>query len=53
MSSARSVLGMLSDPGSVYDGGLKVRRQESVWRGLKTGGTTRDVGTGRDPDALD
>ena len=34
-----SVLGMLSDPGEVYDGGLKVDGK-SVWRGLKTGGTT-------------
>jgi hypothetical protein len=32
------VLGMLSDPGSVYDGGLKVDGK-SQWRGLKTGGT--------------
>jgi hypothetical protein len=34
-----SVLGMLSDPGSVYDGGLKVDGK-NAWRGLKTGGTT-------------
>jgi hypothetical protein len=33
-----SVLGMLSDPASVYDGGLKVDGK-NVWRGLKTGGT--------------
>jgi hypothetical protein len=33
-----SVLGMLSDPGSVYDGGLKVDGK-NVWRGVKTGGT--------------
>jgi hypothetical protein len=33
-----SVLGMLSDPGAVYDGGLRVERNH-VWRGLKTGGT--------------
>ena len=32
-----SVLGMLSDPGEVYDGGLKVDGK-NVWRGLKTGG---------------
>lgn len=34
-----SVLGMLSDPGEVYDGGLKVDGK-NVWRGLKTGGAT-------------
>ena len=34
-----SVLGMLSDPGEVYDGGLKVDGK-NAWRGLKTGGTT-------------
>ena len=34
----RSVLGMLSDPGAVYDGGIKVEGK-NVWRGLKTGGT--------------
>jgi hypothetical protein len=33
-----SVLGMLSDPGAVYDGGLRVEGK-TVWRGLKTGGT--------------
>src|SRR5262245_34288939 len=33
-----SVLGMLSDPGAVYDGGIRVEGK-SVWRGLKTGGT--------------
>jgi hypothetical protein len=33
-----SVLGMLSDPGAVYDAGLRVEGQ-NVWRGLKTGGT--------------
>src|SRR5215475_14393015 len=32
-----SVLGMLSDPGAVYDGGLRVEGQH-VWRALKTGG---------------
>jgi hypothetical protein len=34
-----NVLGMLSDPGSVYDGGLNVDGNNR-WRGLKTGGTT-------------
>jgi len=34
-----SVLGMLSDPGEVYDGGLKVDGK-NLWRGLKTGGAT-------------
>jgi hypothetical protein len=34
-----SVLGMLSDPGEVYDGGLKVDGK-NAWRGLKTGGAT-------------
>jgi hypothetical protein len=33
-----SVLGMLADPGAVYDAGLRVQGK-SVWRGLKTGGT--------------
>src|SRR4030095_10576556 len=33
-----SVLGMLSDPAAVYDGGMKVEGK-TVWRGLKTGGT--------------
>src|SRR5262245_9623543 len=33
-----SVLGMLSDAGAVYDGGLRVEGQH-VWRALKTGGT--------------
>jgi hypothetical protein len=33
-----SVLGMLSDPGAVYDAGLKVEGK-NIWRGLKTGGT--------------
>src|SRR5262249_31248102 len=33
-----SVLGMLSDPGAVYDSGPRVEGK-SVWRGLKTGGT--------------
>ena len=33
-----SVLGMLSDPGAVYEGGMRVEGK-SVWRGLKTGGT--------------
>src|SRR5262245_15475947 len=33
-----SVLGMLSDPASVYDGGLRVDGK-NIWRGLKTGGT--------------
>jgi hypothetical protein len=33
-----SVLGMLSDPGSVYDDGLR-REGRSTWRGLKTGAT--------------
>ena len=32
------MLGMLSDPGEVYDGGLRVDGK-NVWRGLKTGGT--------------
>src|SRR6476620_1168211 len=38
-SERTSVLGMLSDPGEVYDGGLKVDGK-NVWRGLKTGGAT-------------
>jgi hypothetical protein len=33
-----SVLGMLSDPGAVYDVGLRVDGK-NVWRGLRTGGT--------------
>ena len=33
-----AVLGMLSDPGAVYDGGLKIDGANS-WRALKTGGT--------------
>ena len=33
-----SVLGLLSDPGSVYDEGLR-REGSSTWRGLKTGAT--------------
>jgi hypothetical protein len=33
-----TVLGLLSDPGEVYDGGLRVDGK-NVWRGLKTGGT--------------
>jgi hypothetical protein len=32
------VLGLLSDPGEVYDGGLRVDGKK-VWRGLKTGAT--------------
>jgi hypothetical protein len=38
-SERTSVLGMLSDPGEVYDGGLRIDGM-NVWRGLKTGGTT-------------
>ena len=34
-----SVLGMLSDPGGVYDDGLRVEGQH-MWRALKTGGTS-------------
>jgi hypothetical protein len=33
-----SVLGMLSDPNSVYDDGLR-REGSGTWRGLKTGAT--------------
>jgi len=33
-----SVLGMLSDPGAVYDAGLRLEGK-NVWRGLTTGGT--------------
>lgn len=33
-----AVLGMLSDPDAVYDGGLRVEGRDA-WRALKTGGT--------------